>query len=104
MTYGTVARLLCKSGGVDWVRAWFEVQVRRDMVGWVSTTLFATDGAPNELWVSVLFESREAYFANAGTPVQDRLYHQMLTGLEAPPEWHDGEVISHLTVQDIGTR
>lgn len=95
--FGTVARLRCKPGGVEWVRAWFDVQSRRPMRGWVATTLFAADDDPQTVWVSVLFESREAYVANAETPVQDQLYHQMLSGLESPPEWHDGSVISHRT-------
>lgn len=102
--YGTVARLRCKPGGLDWVRAWVDVQSRRGMAGWVSTTLFAADDEANVVWVCVLFESKDAYVANASTPVQDQLYHQMLTGLEEPPEWHDGTVISHLTAQDIASR
>lgn len=102
--YGTVARLRCKPGGVDWVRAWLEVQSKRGMAGWVSTTLFASEAEPSIVWVSVIFESKDAYFANANTPVQDQLYHQMLSGLEEPPEWNDGEVISHLTAQDVARR
>ncbi len=99
--YGTVARLRCKPGGIEWVRAWLDVQSKRGMAGWVSTTLFAADADPSTVWVSVLFESKEAYFANANTPLQDQLYHQMLSGLEEPPEWHDGQVISHLSAQDV---
>jgi hypothetical protein len=98
--YGTVARMHCKPGGLEWVRAWVDVQSHRDtMKGWVQTTLYAADSEPNVVWVTVLFESKEAYFANANTPIQDQLYHQMLSGLEEPPEWHDGEVISHLTAE-----
>ncbi len=102
--YGTVARLRCKPGGLDWVRAWLDVQSKRGMVGWVSTTLFASEADPSIVWISVIFESREAYVANANTPVQDQLYHQMLSGLEEPPEWHDGDVISHLSAQDVASR
>ncbi|MCC6236711.1 MAG: hypothetical protein IT299_03960 [Dehalococcoidia bacterium] len=102
--YGTVARLRCKPGGLDWVRAWLDVQSKRGMVGWVSTTLFASEADPTIVWVSVIFESKEAYVANANTPVQDQLYHQMLSGLEEPPDWHDGDVISHLTAQDVANR
>lgn len=98
--YGTVARLHCKPGGIEWVRAWMEVQSKRAMTGWVSTTLFEADAEPNVVWITVLFESKEAYFANANTPIQDQLYHQMLTGLEEPPQWHDGTVLSHLTASE----
>ena len=102
--FGTVARLHCKPGGIEWVRAWVDVQSKRGMIGWVSTTLFQAEADPNVIWLTVLFESREAYFANADTPVQDQLYHQMLTGLLSPPEWHDGTVISHLESQDAASR
>jgi len=94
--YGTIATLRCKPGGEQWVRAWMDVQSQRPMEGWVSTTIYRSDSDPQLLWIAVAFESREAYHANAATPVQDHLYHQMLSGLEEPPVWHDGEIISHL--------
>ena len=93
--YGTIATLRCKPQGEEWVRAWVDVQTRRPMAGWISTTIFRSDEEPNLLWMTVVFESREAYHANASTPVQDHLYHQMLSGLEEPPEWHDGDIISY---------
>ena len=31
--FGTVARFHCKLGGQEWVRAWMDVQTKRDMVG-----------------------------------------------------------------------
>jgi hypothetical protein len=73
-----------------------DVQSQRPMEGWVSTTIYRSDSDPQLLWIAVAFDSREAYHANAATPVQDHLYHQMLSGLEEPPVWHDGEIISHL--------
>ncbi len=100
--YGTVARMHCKPGGLAWVRAWMEAQSgRRTMGGWVSTTVYQSDEDPNVVWIAVAFESREAYHANAATPIQDQLYHQMLTGLESPPEWHDGEILSAMHKSDV---
>jgi hypothetical protein len=91
--------LRCKPGGEQWVRAWMDVQsARPTMSGWVSTSIYRADADPNLLWVVVMFESREAYHANAATPTQDHLYRQMLSGLEEPPTWHDGEIISHSSV------
>ena len=98
--YGTIATLRCKPGGEQWVRAWMDVQSRRPtMAGWVSTTVYKSDADPLLLWIAVVFESREAYRANAETPTQDQLYRQMLSGLEEPPTWHDGEIISHFVAQ-----
>jgi hypothetical protein len=102
--FGTVARFHCKPGGQEWVRAWMEVQSKREMAGWVATTMYQSDEDPTVVWMNVIFESRESYFANANTPVQDHLYHQMLTGLESPPEWHDGDVVLHVTAQEIAKR
>ena len=102
--YGTVARMRCKPGGHEWVRAWVDVQNKRGMVGWVSTTTYQSDADAAVIWIAVVFESREAYFANASTPIQVQLYHQMLTGLEEPPEWHDGEIVSHMTAQELAKR
>lgn len=99
--YGTVATLHCKPGGEEWVRAWMDVQTQRPMAGWVSTTVYRSDADPQLLWIAVVFESREAYNANAATPVQDHLYHQMLSGLEEPPVWHDGEIVSHHTAAEL---
>ena len=85
--YGTVARMRCKPGGLQWIRAWFGTQTARPtMAGGISTTIYQADEDLDVVWVTVAFESREAYHANAATPVQGHLYHQMLTGLEEPPE------------------
>jgi len=94
----------CKPGGHEWVRAWVDLQSKRGMAGWVSTTIYQADADEAVMWVAVVFESREAYQANASTPVQDHLYHQMLSGLEEPPEWHDGEIVSHTTAQELAKR
>ncbi|MSP22741.1 MAG: hypothetical protein EXR66_06960 [Dehalococcoidia bacterium] len=102
--YGTVARLRCKPGGHECVRAWVDVQNKRGMAGLASTTTYQSDADHSVIWLTVIFENRDAYLANANTPVQDQLYHQMLTGLEEPPEWHDGTVLSHMTSQDIAKR
>ncbi len=41
----------------------------------------------------VIFENKEAYFALANSPEQDARYRKLLEILEAPPEWHDGEIV-----------
>jgi len=42
----------------------------------------------------VLFESKEAYVANAGSPEQHQRYLRMREMLVSDPEWHDGEIIA----------
>ena len=41
----------------------------------------------------VVFESREAYWANAQSPDQNQRYQEMRALMLADPEWHDGEIV-----------
>ena len=50
------------------------------------------DADPNEYYIAAVFESREAYWANARSPEQDTRYRQWLPLLDGEPEWHDGEI------------
>jgi hypothetical protein len=45
------------------------------------------------LMMVAVFESKEAYVANAEDPAQDRWYQEFRTLLETDPEWNDGEVV-----------
>ena len=44
--------------------------------------------------MAVVFESKEAYVANATDPAQDRWYQKFRALLASDPEWNDGEVIA----------
>src|ERR1044072_236818 len=93
MMFGTVAKYRLKPG--------HEKQFMDEMgsfednppAGWVYHTVFRSSKDPNELWLSVVFESEEAYRKNAGSPQMDKEYRRMLDHLQGEPEWHDGHVI-----------
>jgi len=93
MMFGTVAKYRLKPG--------HEKQFMEEMgsfegnppAGWVYHTVFRSTNDPNELWLSVVFESEEAYRKNAGSPQMDKEYRRMLEHLQDEPEWHDGHVI-----------
>jgi len=68
-----------------------------ELRGWVSTNIYRADSDPNEVWMAVAFESRDAYHKNAQSPEQDARYQQMRALLAADPEWHDGEIVSSVT-------
>ena len=91
--FGTVANYQLKAGHeqqfLDEMRE-FEGQ---PPAGWVYHTVFRSTKDPNEIWLSVVFESEEAYRMNADSPEMDREYRRMLEHLEGEPEWHDGHVI-----------
>jgi heme-degrading monooxygenase HmoA len=90
--YGTVARMRLKAGVPDDAMA----QVSADAAqipGLISTHLYRSDNDPRELFLAAVFESREAYVANADRPEQHQRFLKLRELLETDPEWHDGEVI-----------
>src|SRR5687767_13654250 len=93
--YGTVARMKVKPGSLEALQQQM-ANLESDLSagGWRSTTVYQSDADPNELWIAVVFESKEAYRKNAESPEQNSRYEQMRALLDADPEWHDGEVIS----------
>jgi len=91
--FGTIAKYRVKPGHVE--------QFMKDMgsfeddppAGWVYHTAFRSTQDPNEIWLSVVFESEESYRKNADSPDMDREYRKTLEHLQGEPEWHDGHVI-----------
>jgi hypothetical protein len=77
---------------------------RLDIDGFINTFVYQMDSDPNEIHLAVIFESREAYMKNANDSGQDARYREMLAMLESEPEWHDGEVISGLSVEMSAAR
>lgn len=92
--YGTVAKLKVKPDGLEKLRNWSPEEDDRNS-GAVAVYAFQMDDDPNEVYTVAVFESKEAYMANADSPEQDKRYRQMLKWLEGEPEWHDGEIVYH---------
>jgi quinol monooxygenase YgiN len=92
--WGTIARMRTKPGHEQGL-----LDVSREELaahrppGFVSTLIYRSAGDPQELWMTVAFESEEAYRSNAASPEQDAWYRRMLEHLDGEPEWHDGEVV-----------
>ena len=93
--YGTVARMQLKPGAESQLQAQMQEFETLQVPGFVSSTVYRMDNAPNELCLAVVFESKETYFANANSPEQDARYRKMRELFTSDPEWHDGEVIYH---------
>jgi heme-degrading monooxygenase HmoA len=90
--YGTIARMQLKPGA--------EAELRRrsreeapELAGYAFHHVFRTDANPNEIYLVVAFESKEAYTKNAASPEQHQRYQGYRELLTAEPEWHDGEII-----------
>ena len=90
--YGTVARLTIKPGNEAEITRMGQ-EMSAQIPGLVSEYVYRTDANPNELYLVVIFESEQAYKANANSPEQHARYEAYRSLLAADPEWHDGHVI-----------
>jgi heme-degrading monooxygenase HmoA len=95
--YGTVARLKVLPGKEEDFLNYGKSLAGLNIPGWVATATYRADAGDGEYWLAVVFESREAYRANADSPEQDARYREMRALLAADPEWNDGEVVSRIT-------
>ena len=84
--YGTIARITAKHGALEALK---EME-KRHPAGYIASYIYQMDANPGELWMVVLFESKEAYLANAESPEQDREYWHVRQLMASDPEWHDG--------------
>jgi len=91
--YGTVARLRAEPGQVEQL----EAEMDSGVDGFLAAYVFESDDDPNELWLVAVFESKEAYLANADSPESHARYTRLRAGLVADPEWHDGQVLAAWT-------
>lgn len=103
MMYGTVARLRLKPGKLEDLKQLGQ-EMSAQIPGLVSEYVYRTDADPNELYLVVMFESEEAYRANAASPEQHKRYEQYRALLAADPEWHDGHVVDVFQQAAVSTR
>ncbi|MBI2864165.1 MAG: hypothetical protein HYX94_06335 [Chloroflexi bacterium] len=94
--YGTIAKLRVKPGHVGGLKLVMEGSATPP--GAVAIYGYEMDANPNEVWLAVVFESKEAYVANANSPEQHQRYLEMMAYLEAEPEWHDGGLLFSKTI------
>ena len=89
--YGTIARVKIDPAKVEELKA----LGRRIGVapGQIARYVYQMDANPGELFLVVVFESREAYWANAQSPEQNQRFQEMRALMLADPEWHDGEIV-----------
>ena len=98
--YGTVARFRVKAGMEMEIEAIVRDFERTPPQGYIGEYIYRMDSDPRSYVMAVMFESKEAYFANASSPEQDAEYRKFRELLESDPEWNDGEIVSF---QGMGT-
>ena len=91
--YGTIARLQVKPGMEAKFKELEQEYNTTPVPGYVVSYVYQMDADPTRYYLVVVFDSKVAYQANAGSPEQAARYHRFRALLTADPEWHDGEII-----------
>lgn len=96
--YGTIARMQIKPGSEQQLEQINKDYAALQVPGHIATYVYKSDADPQVYYLAVIFESKDAYWANARSPEQDARYHEMRDLLAADPEWHDGEIVASVHV------
>jgi quinol monooxygenase YgiN len=92
--FGTVAKMKLKPGAFEKMQQVMQAQEVRQVDGYLFTAVYRSQSDPNEMWLTVGFKDEASYRANADNPETDKMAQQFQQMLDAPPEWHDGEIVS----------
>ena len=89
--YGTIAKVRVRA---DKVEALAELGRGIELApGQLGRYVYRLDADPQNYILVAVFESREAYWANANSPEQNGRFQELAAMLEAEPEWYDGEIV-----------
>jgi heme-degrading monooxygenase HmoA len=97
--YGTIARLRVQAGRESELLEHLDRYQVHLVPGFVASALYRADEGGGVYWMATVFESKEAYRANADSPEQDARYREFRGLLDADPEWHDGDVPLRVTAR-----
>jgi quinol monooxygenase YgiN len=101
--FGTVARMKFKPGAYEQMQEIMKGFEQRGVKGFLFNAVYRSQSDPDEVWLIVGFEDEAAYRANAEDPQTDEMAQQYRQLLAAPPEWHDGEIVSMTRSEDRAT-
>jgi hypothetical protein len=85
MYYGTVARNRLKPGHEKQLMGVMKGFEQSPPAGWMYTTFFRSAEDPSDIWMSVVFESEEAYRQNANSPEMDSRTRPCLSTSKVSP-------------------
>ena len=90
--YGTIFNLNIRRGHEDKLLAIMKEESTSKPEGMVAWFVMNPD--EKDAWTGVaIFESKEAYVANANRPEQHQLFLKMMEHLESEPTWTDGTYV-----------
>jgi quinol monooxygenase YgiN len=102
--FGTVARMKFKPGSYEKMQESMKGFEDRQAKGFVFNAVYRSKSDPDEYWIVVGFDDEASYRANAEDPQTDQMAKQMQQMMTAPPEWHDGEIVSMTRAEDRATK
>ena len=89
--YGTIAKVTVQPEKLDELQSLAANLALAP--GQIARYVYRMDANPQEYMLVAVFESREAYHANANSPEQYERFMELRALLTADPEWHDGEIV-----------
>ena len=98
--FGTIAKMKFKPGSVDKMQEDMKAFEDRQVKGFLFNTVYRSQTDPDEIWLVVGFEDEASYRANADDPRTDEMARKMQEMMAAPPEWHDGDIVSMTRAED----
>lgn len=94
--YGTIGHYRIKPGMVEAAMQALRAEESVPVAGIVAVHVYQLDRNSDEIMLVVMFESRDAYLANANSPAQHERYLRVMQFMAAEPEWYDGEIIESI--------
>jgi quinol monooxygenase YgiN len=101
--FGTIARMKFKPGAYEKMQDVMKGFEERQVKGFMFNAVYRSQSDPDEVWLVVGFQDEASYRANADDPETDQMAQQYQQLVEAPPEWHDGEIVSMTRAEDRAT-
>jgi quinol monooxygenase YgiN len=98
--FGTVARMKLNPDAYEKMRDLMKGFEQREVKGFLFNAVYRNQSDPDEVWLIVGFEDEATYRANADDPQTNEMAQQYQQLLAAPPEWHDGEIVSMTRPED----
>ena len=93
--YGTIARIK-----IDPTKLQELIDLGQRMgtaPGQIARYVYRMDADPGEMFLVAVFESKEAYWANAQSPEQNERFMELRAMLLEDPQWHDGDIVDVVT-------
>lgn len=89
--YGTIARIKIDPSRLEELK---ELGRRMGIApGQITRYVYQMDADPGEVFLVAVFESKEAYWANANSPEQHERFTEFRALLLEEPQWHDGAIV-----------